>query len=303
MQNLTDYLLDRKSIKSKLAFWRNLAIFLGVLFFFNSIFNKATNSLNPITSPANYIARVKIEGLITSDQYRSEALKTIANDEQVKGVILHVNSPGGSPYGAEEIYADLRKLAEKKPLIVVMEDVATSAAYWLSLSGERILARKTTLTGSIGALMVAPDFSDLLDKIGVKVNVFKSGKLKAEPLPFNKIDENGKNYVQEVLLETFEIFINVVKSRRNLNNEALAIIKDGRSVTGLQAKKLGLIDEIGGEEEAFEWLVKTKKLDNKMQIKNVSLEKPTNKIEKILQITSNTFTSAKKAISSNLMVF
>ncbi len=197
-------------------------------------------------------------------------LAKLAEEKSVRAVIVNINSPGGGIVGSEMLYHDLRAIASKKPIVVVMESVAASGAYMAAVAADYIIAYNGTLTGSIGVIMESPEVTELAQKIGVKFNSFKSSPLKASPSPFEKTSPEVQKVVMSSINDSFLFFSELVKERREkrLNEKFLNEIFDGRVFTGRQALAVGLIDQIGGQEDALLYLEA-----NKIDTKNLPVEK------------------------------
>ena len=167
-----DLIVDRRRMRRKLTFWRVLAIVLIVI----GIAGAAAVASNRIglTGVRPYIARVTISGLIRGDQDRVEQLDRLAKSTLARAVIVHIDSPGGTTAGSEQLFNSLSRLREKKPLVVVVDSMAASGGYITAIAADHIVAQQTSLVGSIGVLFQYPNFTDLLDKIGVKVESVKS---------------------------------------------------------------------------------------------------------------------------------
>jgi len=193
----TESILDRRRLRRKLGFWRGLAIvvLVGALGWV-AIRIAAPEGLT--TKPQ--IARITVTGLITADRKQLKLLKKIAKADHVKGVIVHVNSPGGTTTGGEALYEGLRALSKKKPVVAQFGTVAASAAYITGLATDHIVARGNSITGSIGVIMQWPELTGLLDKLGVKMHEIKSGKLKAAPSPFMPVDEEARKVAEDMVL-------------------------------------------------------------------------------------------------------
>ena len=178
----SDVIVDRRRIRRKLTFWRVAAAVVAIA---------AIVTVGVLVSPAGRgslaasgsIARVTIEGLIRSDQDRVEALERLA-ESKAAAVVVHINSPGGTTAGSEQLYDSLTRLKAKKPLVVVVEGLAASGGYITAIAADHIVAQQTSLVGSIGVLFQFPNFSDLLKTVGVKVEEVKSSPLKASPNGF-----------------------------------------------------------------------------------------------------------------------
>lgn len=257
-----DALLDRRRLKRQVLFWRVLAIVLAVAAILAILGRLAVDS-------SDYVARITISGVIAEDKARDKLLDDAADDTNVKAVIVAINSPGGTVVGAERIYARLRDIAAKKPVVATMGTLATSAGYYVAVGTDRIFAYEGSITASIGVIFQATDLTALLDKLGIKVDVIKSGAVKASPNPFEKTSPEARAVIDALVKDTFDQFLGLVRTRRNLTAEQVRIIADGRVVTGRQARGLGLVDELGGEDEALAWLQREKKIDKSLKIRDL----------------------------------
>jgi protease-4 len=247
-----DILVDRRRLKRRLSFWRVMAILAvaGLVLF--SVFRDAETGASLGITP--HIARVNVEGFIGDSRARDRLLKKIAEAKNVSAVLIHVNSPGGTTAGGEALYQDLREVAEKKPVAAVFGTAATSAAYLGGIATDYIVARGNTITGSVGVIFQWAEISDLLDRLGVKVEEIRSGPLKANPSLFKPADEEAKRLSEQLVREAQTWFVDLVAQRRQKAQAALDDIKTGRIYTGRQALSLGLVDAIGDENTAVRWL-------------------------------------------------
>ncbi|NRA73903.1 MAG: signal peptide peptidase SppA [Rickettsiales bacterium] len=265
----SDQILAKKFLSKQLFIWRIAVIALIIVILFVGY----SKIIQPTSNP--YIARVYIRGEIFEDPIREQGLAKIANNPKIKAVIFHISSPGGTTYGGESLYHSIYDINKKKPVVVVMGTVAASAGYMASLGASHIIARNSTITASIGALFISPEFSELAKKIGVNFIVLKKGKLKSEPLPFNgPINKESEAMINSLLEDQYNMFFNLVVKHRKFSKQKLMTIADGRILTGSQAFDAGLIDQIGAEKEAFEWLSSKDTTLKKLKIKGVSLLKP-----------------------------
>ena len=259
----TENLLDRRRLRRKVGFWRAFAIIAAVLALgaFALIGGGAKDLIQK-----DQIARIAIEGLITEDRKQIELLQRVAKADHVKGVVLFVNSPGGTTTGGEALYKGLREIAAKKPLVAQFGTVAASAAYIAGLGTDHIIARGNTITGSVGVVMQWPEVTGLLEKVGVKMNVIKSGDLKAEPSPFKPIDEANRAVLNEMIAESQAWFLGLVKDRRKIDTSAVPGLEQGRVYSGRVAVRHKLIDEIGGQETAVKYLVDKRKVPKGLKV-------------------------------------
>ena len=179
-----DAIVDRRRMRRKLTFWRVAAIVVALVAIGGSaLFLVPGSRLMP---PGAYISRIKIQGLIRGNQDRIEALERLGRS-RASAVIVHIDSPGGTTAGSEQLYSALRDLQSKKPMVVVVDGLAASGAYIAALSADHIIANETSLVGSIGVLFQYPNFTDVLKTIGIKVEEVKSSPLKAAPNGFEQI--------------------------------------------------------------------------------------------------------------------
>lgn len=243
-----DALIDRRRLSTRLSRWRAAAlaalVAAGLAAFgrFDAFPDRA------------YVARYDVSGVIVDDRRRHAALAGVAGDEDAKALIVHVNSPGGTVVGGEALHRALRRVADAKPVVAVMGEVAASAAYMAAIAADHVLARDATITGSIGVVMRTADISGLLEKLGIAAESIKSGPLKDAPSPLEPMTEAARAALREAIEDSHAMFLDMVAERRGLSGAALARVEDGRIFTGRRALGAGLIDGIGGEEEAVGWL-------------------------------------------------
>ena len=235
--------------------------FILIILFFSSVivFNK-----NYKDSP--FIAKLYLEGIISNDTDLVEKINQLKKKENLKAILLKVNSPGGTFVSSKEIYDSLKFFDDTIPIAIYMKEVATSGAYLVSLGADQIFANTGTITGSVGVILQTADISILLDKIGINPLVIKSGDLKAVPNPLEKSNEYQISYVKDIVIIMQKEFSKIVKLEREISAENFLKINDGRIFTGSQAKEINLIDEIGVEDDAIEWLKKKAGLDDKVKI-------------------------------------
>jgi protease IV len=264
-----DLIVDRRRMRRRLTFWRATAIAVIVL----GIAGAAALAGNRIRGfgVRPYIARVTISGLIRGDQDRVEQLERLAKSSLARAVIVHVDSPGGTTAGSEQLFDSLSRLREKKPLVVVVDSMAASGGYITALAADHIVAQQTSLVGSIGVLFQYPNFADLLDKIGVKVESVKSTPLKAAPNGFEPTSPEARAALESIIQDSYAWFKGIVQDRRHLTDTELQMASDGRVFTGHQAVDLKLIDEIGDERTALAWLDKEKNIDTKLPVRDYDL--------------------------------
>lgn len=248
--NFADLYLDRQKMKKSRNLWRIFTIFSFVL-----LLVIASISDIEVSSPkTKAVGRIKMDQIIYFDTKQEQILNDIAEDKNITALIVHIDSPGGSATGGEMFYKSLKRVAENKPVVAVLDSVAASGGYMAAVAAGWIVAMQNTITGSIGVIAESYNMTELAEKLGVQRQAFKSGPLKASPSPFEKLTPEVKQAMDDVIADTYEMFIKLVADGRKMDIEKVRKLADGRIYTGNQALKLGLIDQIGGEEQALLWL-------------------------------------------------
>lgn len=269
MSTDTDLLMERRKNRRQALLWKLLSVasvtaLIAVLVSGNPA--KWMEGGGTALFDGEHVARLDVDGIIIEDRWRDELLVELADDDKVKAVIVAINSPGGTVVGGENLYLGLRELAKEKPVVAVMGSTATSAAYMTAIGTDRIFAREGTLTGSIGVLMQTADVTGLLDKLGVKPETMKSGPLKAQPNPMEPLGDDARAHIQEVIMDMHAMFVAMVAERRAKSTQDTLKLADGRVFTGRKALDAGLVDAIGGEIEARDWLASEKSVDRDLPV-------------------------------------
>ena len=235
----TETVLDRRRLRRRLSLWRGLAVIAALLAFGLVVFSSAEGVG---LAERRQIARVSVEGLITEDRDQLKLFKRLADDKQVAAVILFINSPGGTTTGGEALFEAIRELCQGQAGGGQLGTVAASAAYIAGLATDHIVARGNTITGSVGVIFQWAEVSQLLDKLGVKMNEIKSGPLKANPSPFQPLDEAGKAAAEQMVAESQRWFVGLVATRRGIDTASVAGPRAGPRLlrprgAGLQAHR------------------------------------------------------------------
>ncbi len=264
-----DFIVDRRRMRRKLTFWRVVTVFIAIVAVVGA--GLAFSNRGAITGgPGGGIARVNIEGLIRGNRPRSEALTRLA-ESNAKAVIVHINSPGGTVAGSEELYESLIKVKAKKPMVVVVDGLAASGGYIAAMASDRIVAQQSAIVGSIGVIFQYPNVTELLKTIGVQVESIKSSPLKAAPSGYEPTSPEARAAVESIVRDSFDWFKGLVRDRRHLDDASLQKVSDGRVFTGRQAVELKLIDGLGDEQAAIDWLAKEKNIDPKTPVRDYPL--------------------------------
>ncbi|MEM9059405.1 MAG: signal peptide peptidase SppA [Pseudomonadota bacterium] len=259
MTATADMILERRRIRRRLTFWRILAI-VAILIAAIAMIPKSVTS-------GDHIARVSIDGVIQDDPDRDRLLRRLVDEDTVRAVIVRINSPGGTVVASEALYEQLRSIAETKPVVAVMTEYAASGGYIASLASDYIIARGNTLTGSIGVLSEVPNIEGLMEMLGVGVTRIKSAPLKAEPSVTEAPSPAALKAQEALIADMYGWFRGLVEERRNLTGGALNTVSDGRAFTGRQALELGLVDVIGDEQTARDWLESEHSIDAGTKVK------------------------------------
>lgn len=303
--NITpDYLVERRRIKTQVTKWKIISMIL-LLVFVGSVGHKMVNNDPfPLASKTHhkggYIASLTFEEIIMDNLPRIKKIEQLAEDDNIKAVIVHINSPGGSTVGAEMLYNAFRKLSKHKPIVAVMDSVAASGGYLISLGADYIIAHNGTVTGSIGTLMQTAEVTELAEKIGVKFNNFKSGELKANPSFTEKLNPEAEKAVMDSVFDVYDYFTAVVAERRNLDIDLVRHIADGRIYSSKRALQYKLIDAIGNEDTAVKWLEDVKGITKDLHVSEVKL----NHREKFIDILFDDLENSISAfVSKNFVGF
>jgi len=252
-----DLIVDRRRMRRKLTFWRVVAVLVAIA---GVVALAATVRRGEVLAAGgDYIARVKVTGLIRNDQDRADSLEKLAKSG-AKAVIVHVDSPGGTTAGSEQLHNSLRQVAAAKPLVVVVDGLAASGGYIAAMSADHIVAQGTSLVGSIGVILQYPNVADLLKTIGVQVESVKSTPLKAAPNGYEPTSPEARAALESLVKDSYDWFRGLVRDRRKMDEATLQRVTDGRVFTGRQAIELKLVDALGNEKTAIDWLAREKGL-------------------------------------------
>lgn len=295
-----DALLERRRLKRRLAVWRALAVLavvaLGLAFL-------AVSETVPIAGGGDHVARIHVRGVVVEDAQLEQTLDRIARDPRARALIVKINSPGGSTYGGESLYRAIRRVAEHKPVVAVIGTLGASAGYLIALSSDRIFARETSLTGSIGVLFQSPEFSKLMAKIGVEAQTVTSGPFKDEPSMFRPFSERGRQAIQELVNQTHQWFVGLVAERRQITPERARSLADGRLYSGTTALNAGLIDELGGEREARAWLAVARGVDAQLPIRDVAADGTVRRFRDFVGLAEKVFLSERLTLDGLISVW
>lgn len=260
----TDLLLDRRRLKRRLFFWRSFAVLAVVAAVLVAL------RVSDLRFVGSHVARLTVSGVITADRKLDREVAKIADDSRAKALLVLVDSPGGSVGGGQALHNAIARVAAKKPVVVVMGGTAASAGYMIAVPATRIFAQESTLTGSIGVLLETGDISGLLKSIGVSADPIVSGPLKDQPSFVKPLSSEGRQMLQGLVMDMYDQFVDMVAQGRHMDTGRVRELADGRPYTGRQALKLGLVDAIGGEQDARQWLAQAKGISADLPVEDVS---------------------------------
>lgn len=256
-------LIERRRLRRRLRAWRVAAVVLAVVAAAGAVYAWDPDGAW-LERP--HVARISVNGVIAENRRLDEALADVRDDPKARALILRIDSPGGSTYGGEALYRQLRRVSEKKPVIAVIGTLGASAGYLAAVAADRIYAGDTSLTGSIGVIIQSAEMSGLLEKIGVTAETVKAGALKDQPSLTRPLDEAGRRALQALVDDTHNWFIDRVAERRALPRDQVVALADGRVYNGQRAQVLKLVDEIGTETEARAWLAAQKNVARSLPV-------------------------------------
>jgi protease IV len=256
----SDALYARANLRTKLTRWRIAALILAGLVI--AVIGWRISA----TGQSDHVAKVTLSGVIMNDDKRREMFERLEKS-QAKAVLIVIDSPGGGVTASEDLYRSIRSLAAKKPTVALVRQMAASGGYIAALGTERIFVNRTSITGSIGVLAQFPNLTGLLDKIGVSVESVKSSPLKAAPNGLEPTTPEARQALQDIIMDSYDWFRNLVSERRKLTGERLAQVSDGRIFTGAQAVERGLADQIGTEQDARAYLEDQHKVSKDLPVR------------------------------------
>jgi protease-4 len=275
-----DALLERRRLSRKVFWWRLIAVAALLAIGLGMFYRLDPGNL--LVRNQAHVARLEITGVIAQNAYWAEQLEKVAKDERAQALIVQINSPGGSTYGGEALFSAIRDVAKVKPVVAVIGTLGASAGYMAAVAADHVVARETSLTGSIGVLFQTAEFSKLLEKIGVGAESIASGALKDEPSPIKPLSSAGREQIRRMVLETHEWFVGLVAERRKLDRAVVARLADGRVYSGRSALTFGLIDRLGAEPEARQWLAATHGIPLNLPVREVASEPPASMMAELL---------------------
>lgn len=230
-----------------------------------------TGSLDHLTAPR--IAVIEINGVISRSDSIVNQLAALVDDDDCRGVIVRINSPGGSIGPTQEIYRELIKFRDRKPVIASLGDVAASGGYYIAAAAGKIVANPGTVTGSIGVMLSLGNMAELLEKIGLESTPVTSGRYKDSGNPARRLRPDEEKLFQELVNEMKEQFVSAISAGRGIERAKASAVADGRVFSGRTALELGFVDKLGNFRDAVDLMKETAGLTNKPQLVYVNRTK------------------------------
>jgi protease IV len=262
MAGFVDDMIDRRALRRKVSFWRVIALAIAAL----AIVSLASLGMREFgTGTGEHIARIPIDGTILNDRELVQRIVDASEDDNVKAMIIAIDSPGGTTVGGEVLHEAVIKAKSKKPVVAEVATMAASAGYMIAAATDHIVARESSIVGSIGVLVQMPNVSGLMQKIGVTVDEVKSSPLKAEPSALNPTTPAELAMLDRMIRDSYNWFVDLVVKDRKMTRAEVLALADGSIFTGRQAKANKLVDTLGGETEVRAYL-KTRAIADDLEI-------------------------------------
>ena len=290
--------LVRTRLKRQLRLWRLAALFAAAAALAAVLYSTVT----PGVGGSDHVARVDVQGVIRDDRALRRRLGEIAADDRARALLVFIDSSGGSAAGAEALHTALRRVGAAKPVAAIMGATAASGAYMAALGADRIFARNATITGSIGVVLQAPQFTGLMETLGIDMEVVRSGPLKTVPNPAERLTPAGRAALQALVDEIFDMFVDMVVERRPLSRAEVLALADGRAFTGSSAAANGLVDAIGGEASARDWLAEEHGVDRGLAVIDRGPERETGWLKRVAGRLFGTGAAAERLLLDGLLV-
>lgn len=297
-----DGIVARRRLRRRLALWRVLAIAVGTAFVIGAVAVATGN--NPFAA-RDHVLRVTLTGIVFDDPVLLDGLAEAANNPATQAVLIVIDTPGGTTTGGEAIYREVRRIVDNDiPVVAVIRTVGASAGYLVAMATDRIYALETSITGSIGVLLETAEISGLLERLGIESESFASGPLKGQPSPLRPITDEARDATQALIDDVHAWFFEIFVERRGLEVAAARELADGRAYSGRQALALDLIDAIGGEREALQWLSETRGVPWETPVVDLDLDdQPDGFFDLITGLTKKTLFSERLRLDGVISVW
>lgn len=247
-----DDIIDRQRLRRKVSFWRIAALLTAVLAVIGLAVALGGDRFGE--QSRDHIARISIDGTILGNRELLEVIDKARTNAQVKGALVFINSPGGTTAGSEALYDAVRKLADEKPVVAQIDTLGASGGYMVAAATDHIVARHSSIVGSIGVILQYPNITELLDNWGIDFEAIKSSPLKAEPTFYGTPPPGTEQMLQTLIDDSYQWFKDLVAERRGFDTQTIDRLADGSIYSGRDSLENGLVDALGGQDEAVAWL-------------------------------------------------
>ena len=265
----TEAILERRRLRRRASFWRVSAFVMLAAAILAVLSATADFDGVGATSVRGHVADIRVDGFIETRPGAVELLKKAEESKAVRAILLHIDSPGGAASGGEALYRAVRSAAAEKPVVAVIDGLGASAAYLTAIAADHVIARESSITGSIGVIFQYGNFEELLTKLGVEYGEVKSAPLKGEPSLFKEPNPAALEMISRLVMDSYDWFVGLVAERRRLPPEEARRLADGSIFTGRQALQLKLIDQLGSDEEARAWLAAEKGVSKDLPVQKM----------------------------------
>jgi len=294
MSSDTDRILDRRRLKRGLTLWRIVAV-IAVVAAGLAVFSRFDV---PVDEP--YVAWVAVDGIILRDDELVEAILDVSDDDDAKALLVEIDSPGGGFVASEALYRAFRDVAATKPVVAVIGDTGASGGYMAAIGADYIVAHAGSVTGSIGVLLETADITGLLEKLGIKPEIVKSDPLKAQPNPMEPFSDEARANIQGVISDLHQAFVEMVAERRGMAYDDARALADGRIYSGRQAVQAGLVDEVGGVDEALAWLSRAHDVSDELPLHDIT---PVDELEQLRGVVGKALFSERLTLDGVLALW
>lgn len=290
---------NNKKQRSFYSILKNIFFLMLILQFAPAMFENIKKYFTKAITPKTLVGRLNIKNMITDSSFYVKQIRRFLNDDDITALFLKIDCPGGTPGASQAVFEEIKLFKEKKPVVVLTENVCASGGYYMAAAANKIVAPASALVGSIGVYLQLPNIKELLDKLNVSFRFVQSGEYKTAGNPLKEIDDKDIEYLQVLSDGSYNEFIKDVADQRKLDISKEKIWANGKVFLAIDGKKLGLIDEIGSESKAEEVLRDLAKIETK--IKFISPKRPTGLMR--FFIKDEDFDDQDESLSSKTAIF
>ncbi len=257
---------NKKKSSNIFSIIKNVFIIFILLQFIPGVISQLKKAFTEYTTPKTHVGQINIAGIISDSSFYVKKIKNFLKNDDIKALLVRIESPGGIPGSCQAIYEELKKFNDKKPVVALVENVCASGAYYVASAATKIISPASSLIGSIGVYLQLPNVKKLLEKWDIKFKFIQSGKFKTAGSPFQDLTIEDEEYFQNLANENYNQFIKDVANSRKLNLNSHKTWADGKIFLATQAQKLNLIDEIGSQTDAENLIKEIANIDTDIKL-------------------------------------